>query len=93
VAAGDTTEDLKSSRDQAKKVAKCARGCPGVESRSDATCPEAGDGESSPCWDFVHKEPIREANPVGIAAVALGAAALTALVIAILTGRVSIPAA
>jgi hypothetical protein len=87
----DTTEDLESSRDQAKIVGKCARKCPGVESRSNATCPEGGGGESSSCWDIAHKEPIREANPVAIVAVALGAAALTAYLIALVTGRASIP--
>jgi hypothetical protein len=87
----DTTEDLETSREQAKSVGKCVRRCPGVESRSNATCLEPGGGESSSCWDFVHKEPIREANPVAIVAIALGAAALTAYVVALLVGKASIP--
>jgi hypothetical protein len=85
------TRDLKISRDRAKRVTKCVRRCPGVECRSNEPCPEDTDREASPCWDYVHEERIREVNPVAIVGIALGAAALTAFTVALVTGRISFP--
>jgi hypothetical protein len=84
----DEVADLKHSRERALRIAKCARRCPGVQTRPNEMCAEgvAGDGDASQtatCRDYVHDEPIRAANPVGIVGVAIGAVALIALAIAI----------
>jgi hypothetical protein len=79
--AAEEATDSSRSRDRAKKVAKCARQCPGVESRPNETCAAGAERASEPCRDYTHEEPVREVNPEGVVAVAIGAAALTALMI------------
>jgi hypothetical protein len=72
----DDPDDVKRSKGRAKQVAKCARRCPGVERRPNQSCAAPIEGEVSQCRNYVHEEAIREANPVGIVAVSLAAAAV-----------------
>jgi hypothetical protein len=74
---GEETADIKRSQEQDKKLTRCVRKCPGVERRPNETCPDGS--EASRCRDHPHQEAIREANPVGIVGVSLGAAALITL--------------
>jgi hypothetical protein len=72
-----------------KRLARCANRCPGVAVVPETTCADATRAANTSCAERVESVKVREANPVGIAGVALGGVALIAFTILFVTGNVN----
>lgn len=81
--------DAEAASEAQNRVAKCAARCPGVTRMPETACVDAVRTANTSCVERAKWVKVREANPAGIAGVALGGAAFTAFMILFLTGHVN----